>query len=384
MGFLDKCKTSEEVKNAIAKRVGSVRLSVVKEDLSKKFYAMDNAIEALYYAMLTSNNIVLYGAGGFGKSKLTEEFLNYFGIPHFVKVGHSGMDVEALLGIPNIKKLMEESEYKVAFEKSVFANKGALVLEEFLDVRPTVAAALKDIITEGGLREGDKLIASKIGPIIICSNKTPDEMAIDRSTAAFYKDRFPFSVNVIWESFLTSDYLNLFKTVKADIVEENLSSMKLIAEICSFSSLDKAVSPRVALEALNLFLESKSINSLKFIAELNLSEVREIKNRLRMQELNNNLKHLIQDLTSKVEEAGISDVEEMLSMRYWIDKIINNLSSINNASEELLADIGTLLSSCNLKLNEIETIEREFKDEYKPIQKDIADVYKKIQKFKIS
>jgi hypothetical protein len=294
------------------------------------------------------------------------------------------MDVEALLGIPNIKKLMEESEYKVAFEKSVFANKGALVLEEFLDVRPTVAAALKDIITEGGLREGDKLITSKIGPIIICANKSPDEVSVDNSTAAFYKERFPYSCNVAWNNYNTSNYTRLLELTFPDEVENNFSWINLIAEVCSYTSTTKPVSPRIAIEAMKLILTTKDIQSLYAIQELNMSRITEIKESIRRKELNNYLIDYVKKLREKIETANISTTRGLWGIAYWVEEIINLLQSIPETSEKLLAEVSKTINSCKLKLEEIAAEEAALKTKYSTSQIVIKELYEKIQEYTIS
>lgn len=193
---LQHCNNSKEVTEFIKKKIASIPFEEVLQALSKEFYNADVVIRFLYDTLSVGGNSILYGPGGFGKTEIVKRFLQFYDIPVVTKVGHSAMDVEALLGIPNIKKLIKESEYEIVFEKSIFNNKAILVLEEFLDVKPTVASALKDIITEGGYREGDTVIESMIGPIIICSNKSPNEVSIDASTSAFYKERFPFNMLV--------------------------------------------------------------------------------------------------------------------------------------------------------------------------------------------
>jgi hypothetical protein len=63
-----------------------------------------------------------------------------------VVVGYKDMPVDALLGIPDMSKLLNESKYEVNFKESPF-YKGSY-REEFTDILPSTAAALKDILTE--------------------------------------------------------------------------------------------------------------------------------------------------------------------------------------------------------------------------------------------
>jgi hypothetical protein len=63
-----------------------------------------------------------------------------------VVVGYKDMPVDALLGIPDMSKLLNESKYEVNF-KSPFYKPGILIGKN-LQI-PSTAAALKDILTEG-------------------------------------------------------------------------------------------------------------------------------------------------------------------------------------------------------------------------------------------
>jgi hypothetical protein len=66
--------------------------------------------------------------------------LDFYKIPYTVVVGYKDMPVDALLGIqicPN------ESKYEVNFKESPFYKPGILIGEEFTDILPSTAAALR-------------------------------------------------------------------------------------------------------------------------------------------------------------------------------------------------------------------------------------------------
>lgn len=203
--------TRQETVTNIRHSVLSIPLSAIQAELGKRFYGMNKVIEALYIGISTGKNVILYGPGGFGKTQIVKAFLEFVNVPAPTIIGYEDMEVDALLGIPNIQKLTEESIYEVAFDRSVFSYPGVLILEEFLDARPSTAAALKDILTEGGLRQGNKLVESLISSVVICTNKSPDEVSIDDSTAAFYKERFPIRMKVVWNSYTHEDYYDFLK-----------------------------------------------------------------------------------------------------------------------------------------------------------------------------
>lgn len=329
------CTTSKDTYNKVAEIVKSKSLDEVKAHIAKKFFNVDDVVEFLYIVLTSQGNGILHGPGGFGKSQITKEFLSFYGIPVSVKVGHSAMDVEALLGIPNIKKLTEESEYEIVFEKSIFNIPSVIILEEFLDVRPTVASALKDIITEGGYRQDDRFIASRSGPMIICSNKSPEEVSIDLSTAAFYKERFPYSSYVCWDKFTKEYYHKLFGTVFDD-VDTYKQQYELLSTICAYSSVnDNIVSPRVAIKARDAYITTNKVTSLRYIPSLDFSKIEEVQKELEEIRFYEGLSIHIKDLITAINKIDKSEytadlyftllnLTKKLKMKFSSDKIIGD------------------------------------------------------------
>ena len=370
----EKCESSLETTELVKSIVSKVPLSKVQKDLSKQFHNAEKTIEVLYHAFTTGSNAILYGPGGFGKTEITSAFLRYFKIPSFVKVGYSGMDVEALLGIPNIKKLMDESEYKVAFEKSVFNNSGVLVLEEFLDVKPTVAAALKDILTSGGLRDGDNLIPSKIGPVIICSNKSPDDVSTDDSTAAFYKERFPLSLYVTWDNFRVSDFMKLYEL---SFGEEHLEDLRLIAEICAVSG---EVSPRIALKAAQIFITSESLDAIQYVGNLNMSRVEFIQEKLRVEKLAATVKVEVEKISDVLDDTDFGSLQAIARYRIVSESLKDVLRSGKFIGDELLEEINSAIFRLEMKDGEAKVLLAEFGKNAAKLSK-LEKIYEKIEKF---
>jgi hypothetical protein len=50
--------------------------------------------------------------------------LDFYKIPYTVVVGYKDMPVDALLGIPDMSKLLNESKYEVNFKESPSINQG--------------------------------------------------------------------------------------------------------------------------------------------------------------------------------------------------------------------------------------------------------------------
>jgi hypothetical protein len=378
--MFENCNSVKETRAELIKLISGVELSEVQKSISTKFYNVNDIVAFLYNVILTGGNGILYGPGGFGKSEITKAFFEFYGITPFVVVGHSGTDVESLLGIPNIKKLTEESIYEIAFENSIFNNAGILIFEEFLDVKPSVAAALKDIITEGGYRRGDVFIPSKIGSIFICSNKSPEEVTIDFSTGAFYKERFPYSKYVVWDNYSAKSYLNLFKLVYKNKYEEDESAFKLVAELCSSSCNESVIiSPRMAFSAMNLFLLNKDLDVFNMIASLDTRKLDDIKLRLRLERQYEILNSKFITLNKLISEFEITNLKDSAFIITFATTIKDEALKYKVENEELLKTISDFLRSLDIKLNEAN--EKLINLGNKLNYSEITDEYEDIQKF---
>ena len=248
-----KCTENYEVTELITQRVLSVDIENAVKDISKITLYQEETIRALYIAIGTGKNAILHGLAGFGKSTIVKIFCEYFGIPIHVITGYEDMEPEKLLGVPNFKELLENSNYVTAFDKSPFAKPGILILEEFLDVRPATAAALKDILTEKGMREKDNKLESLISSVVICTNKNPEDVAVDDSIAALYNDRFPIRHIVEWNDFSKEKYLTFIKFITKDKFNEQEVEFRVLSEMCSMSrSTTGIVSPRVVKDAIDV------------------------------------------------------------------------------------------------------------------------------------
>jgi len=250
---LSGCTTNKEVTDLIKNHVKDYNLKKLTSKLAEDFVFHEKATKKIYAALATGKNSVLYGPGGFGKSVLVKAICKELGIPVVYKIGYEGMTSEELLGIPNMKKLLEDSTYEVAFENSVFSKPGILILEEFFDASPSTAAALKDILTERGYREGSVKKESLIASVIITGNKTPDDMSIDDSAGAFYKDRFAMRHNMVWDEFRDANYLQFFKVYFKEKYNSNFNKFILLSKLCA--NTEEQVSPRVAAQAGEVMLE---------------------------------------------------------------------------------------------------------------------------------
>jgi len=263
MGTIHKCRNQEEVREFVSSKVKTMTAEEVIKKLPQ-FIKMDEAIRSVYLGLLTNTNVVLYGPGGYGKTDIVVAVCGLFDIPVYTKVGYEDMMPEELIGIPNMARLIEDSEYVVSFDKSVFANPGILILEEFLDCNPKTAITLKDIITSGGFKDGESFTPSLIGTIVITGNKDPEQLATSDSLKALYIERFPVRCLVKWDTHYDSDYLRLFMSKGLELDD----TQKIVASVCSASS----ISPRGALDTIRIANQA-GLSFLPLISSLNTGKL---------------------------------------------------------------------------------------------------------------
>jgi len=317
---LSSCNTNAEVSAVISERVQSVSINELTKYLSKNFYKHEQATRCLYTALSTNNNAILYGPGGYGKSVLIKAICEALGIPLICKIGYKGMTPDELFGVPNMKLMMEESKYEIAFENSVFAQRGILIVEECLDMSPQTAAALKDVITERGFREGSVKKESLVSSIILTGNKDPEDESVDDSIHAFYIERFPHRHNMMWDTFTESDYMQYFHAIySSEVHTKNFQKLTLVSRLCAANQ--KAISPRVAEQAADTAIRT-GIEFLDTISALDTSMISEMRyqidsEKLEQTELDNlsEVEEVIKDITSNIKAvAAISVLEHKKAM----------------------------------------------------------------------
>lgn len=344
----------------IQKTLSAIGLPTIKETLGREFYNMDNVIEALYYGIYAGKNIILYGPGGFGKTALTKRFLSLLDITTSVIVGYEDMEVDALLGIPNIKKLTEESIYHIDFNKTVFVNDGVLILEEFLDVRPSTAAALKDILSEGGFRTGKELIKSNISSVVICTNKSPEEVSTDSSTAAFYKERFPIRIPVEWNDYDYEAFSNLFKVIKPTQYETNKDLYEILIHVAIETSKKSLVSPRMLKDASDLIDMHGTIDVIRFVEGLDTLELSTIMTyckfvdeKSRLQLMSSKVYSYYTTLSSKVTIQNVPFLLQSIAELSYLSKRLSSITveHVDNAS--IIMDLFKVISDKEVELRNL-------------------------------
>jgi len=272
--ILDGCKTNEEVCKLISDRVNSIPYKDLITEVEKRFIFQTKAVKAIYTGLSMNMNVFLSGPGGYGKSTLIKFVLDFYRIPYTTVVGYKDMPVDALLGIPNMDKLLKESKYEVNFKDSIFCKPGVLIGEEFTDILPSTAAALKDILTERGMHGKEGKVESLISCMIIAANKSSQEVIDDESKRAFYQERFPIQVEVKWEAHTARDYFKLLKLSFPDVESSLLFFMAKIFED-NHVTFNNTISPRIGISITEVYIK-KGINFIDHFP-INTANINEIK-----------------------------------------------------------------------------------------------------------
>lgn len=343
---LSKCTTNEEVSKLIQVHVRGFDLIELTKKLSERFVFQEQAIRKVYAALSLGKNAILYGPGGFGKTEIVKAICNEMGIPMICKVGYKDMMPEELLGIPNMTMLLEQSKYETAFENSVFCIPGILVLEEFFDCDPSTAAALKDVLTERGMREGSIKKESLISSVIITGNKDPKELGIDDSTKAFYLDRFPFRHEAVWSSYTEQDYMKFYRAFYGDNFKVNKKKLLLCARLCA--STEERISPRTASDTGDTAIHM-GVSFLDTLESLDTSMLKEISrnldeetNFLDEEELLNKVKAELNIIVKSITSSSIGQLEnDKYLLNLFKEELINQ--DFSNQSMEALFEANTII-----------------------------------------
>ena len=267
---LTKCKTNKEVCKLVSDRVNSIPYKELIEEVEKRFVFQTSAAKAIYTGLSENINVFLSGPGGYGKSSLIKYILDFYGIPYSIVVGYKDMPVDALLGIPNMDKLLKESKYEINFSDSIFCKPGILIGEEFTDILPATAAALKDILIERGMHGKEGKVESLVSCMIIAANKSAKEIVDDESKRAFYFERFPIQVPVKWEQHSARDYFKLLDLAFPEADSEMLFFISKLLED-NHITFGNTISPRIACEITGVYL-SKGINFIDHFP-INMSNI---------------------------------------------------------------------------------------------------------------
>lgn len=313
-----------------------------------KFIYAESVIKALEIAFKTNKNIILYGPGGYGKSEMSESFLREKGITPFVLTMGKGMTVDKLFGGVDIKKLTEEGSIEYLVENS-FMNHEYVILEELFDCKEVVLEQLKDVLSSRQLRNGSQVFKLKTKLIISNTNRTKSEFASEDRSLLALMERFPLQKEVVWPYHNESDYNELFRSARG-------KESKALSKMLSLFDKNKVtISPRIALDAFDVFSKTKDIEDLLLIDKIephkalfykfmfSIAEEMEAESHIDKiyETIEEIRKDLLEDDISKL-IMKITEIQGLISEKTNKSLIVNQVKidgKINNSLHELCDEI---------------------------------------------
>jgi MoxR-like ATPase len=344
---LSNCKTNKEVCELVSARVRSVNFETFLAAVQSSFVYQREAAIAIYTGLLHNKNVLLSGKGGYGKSNLIRFTLDYFGIPYTVVPGYKDMPVDALLGLPDMKKLLEDSSYMIRFEESVFYKPGVLVGEEFTDILPSTAAALKEILTSKGFHTKNGKIESLISTMIVAGNRAAADIADDDSKKAFYLERFPIQTRVEWQSHTKEDYM---KFLKLKFPSTDVKALSFLSYLFEYNHMEcnNTISPRVAQDIADVYLR----DGIEFISNfsIDLSNIQAIRDKSKEEILLATAKEAFKTVKDLIDSQN--SIEKKVCLAVLAKKAIVDLKVGNNSNaltiNRFIVELNSLIDSyCN-------------------------------------
>ena len=344
---LSKCTTNKEVLSKVAQQVKLVNLDTLIAEVNMKYVFHKETVTAVYTGLSLGMNVYIYGPGGYGKTEVVQYILKLLKIPNHTISGYKDMPVEALLGVPDMRELLDNSKYKLNFNDSVFRNPGILLGEEFGDILPATAASLKDILSDRGYRSKDGRIESLISSMIITSNVSPAEMSDDESKKAFYTSRFPLKVNVGWESHTAKKYFKLLSTAFPEIDKDRLFFLAKLFEYNAINS-NNVITPRHALEITTAY-EHGGLSGISAF-DLDISEITRIiesaGREYKRKSINENLNLILVDIEKADKMEDIPTLAHILARLEGIKIPPENIAAFNTVK----SNVTRLLTSIRYKV----------------------------------
>lgn len=231
--------------------------------MTAQFIYAEKPASAMYDALATNKNLILYGPGGHGKSDMAEAAIKLAMDPDkfyeevYIASCSQQMDATPFVGYLNVPEFKLGRRVQVLTD-TVFLSKQYAILEEGFDAPDDLLLSLKDGLQRGYICVNGKCEKNKLQTLVICTNIDPTAWAGSENTRKALLGRFVFRLEVSWPSYTSKDYEKMFALRgKSDLVVAEM------AQICVDNKFP--LSPRDAMnmhavynaqgfEALNSFM----------------------------------------------------------------------------------------------------------------------------------
>lgn len=182
---------------------------------TQKFIKADATREALSLALVSGQNIILYGPGGHGKSEVVDAVVNAIQncIARTLMCGE-GLDEARLFGGIDLAAVNDPVKPQIKYDtQNSFLSWDIAVFEELFDAAVSALKSKKDVMTSGKFRNGNEIVEARTNLEICNTNKEPHEVAQLGASAQALVERFPLQLRVAWETYTAADYQELFTHV---------------------------------------------------------------------------------------------------------------------------------------------------------------------------
>lgn len=207
----------------MSQQTTSTTLSLPWVDAATRGFVNAQAMrEAISLAIAGSLNVIFSGPGGHGKSEfLNAVFASITGANPYVKSFGQGTSNEELYGGLDFDALNRAEGATIQFKPELsFLEYPTAVFEELFDAPPRVLTSLKDTLTAKELRNGHQRHAMRTRVIAAATNHSPLEIAQGGPEIAALIERFPIQLEVKWDSYDETAFLDLFEAVTSSDVAE--------------------------------------------------------------------------------------------------------------------------------------------------------------------
>ena len=145
--------------------------------------------------------------------------------------------------------------------------------------------------------------------IVAITNKDPSEISDLGPASQALLERFPLQLEVVWDSYESSDYNELFEKVAPSLPGASLNgSQRILAEIIAkTSSNGDIISPRTAIHALGI---AKSAAALRGSSTVNKEDLVDLHYLPGMEELAENIRKELDDAYERSQAEGIMKAAE--------------------------------------------------------------------------
>jgi len=212
--------------------------------VSEKYVFAEDAVKTAHQAWTSYQNVIWYGPPGHAKTELALDIAKFLGQTPYTMFMNPDLDVAALFGGINIAEYRESGKMKYDFKSSFMASEFA-VFDEFFDIPPETAAALKSVLLHGAYEQYGESHLMNTRSIIGCTNMKPEDWVAkaherERDGRMATLARFPISTEIVWPGYTAAHYAEMGK--KRGINDAQFW------EICGLvKSLGVTLSPRDAM-----------------------------------------------------------------------------------------------------------------------------------------